>query len=439
MDLDPAEMVNEVKEKVILHWNCRGLTELPEIIRKYGNHIQEIYLKWNKLTTLPPWIIELFNVTNLYIYGNLIKELPVELGNMSQLTVLDLSANKLKEIPSSIGNLINIESLLFNDNYIKKLPMGKYMFRTFSKCELIIYFLIIQSALPSIYKTEMSQLHNLEVLSLSGNEFVALPEWLGSLPKLKELNADNNYLKELPNRLTLAPKVSVISVCSNRLKYLPLNGFLSSPCIRFDANEYLNYLSYPVLIQLAYQIHTSVTGDSVNILGYKCFKLKYDDNQSLNTNIKLNIKIDASCNKNIVIELPRQILRIHNVNENKTVSLWELALRKVYRLKYKHILNISTSPINVKVVYKQNTKRNFDFLMSSINCASYNLLINGPATICVNSHCQQPIFTEAWIIVGIIHHIYSIPTIALCCSRSCAFKFMANSSMMLNFRWYCIN
>ncbi|XP_046830787.1 leucine-rich repeat-containing protein 28-like isoform X2 [Vespa crabro] len=409
MDLDPAEMVNEVKEKVILHWNCRGLTELPEIIRKYGSHIQEIYLKWNKLTTLPPWIIELFNVTNLYIYGNLIKELPIELGNMSQLTVLDLSANKLKEIPASIGNLINIESLLFNDNYIKKLPM------------------------------EMSQLHNLEVLSLSGNEFVALPEWLGSLPKLKELNADNNYLKELPNRLTLAPKVSVISVCSNRLKYLPLNGFLSSPCIRFDANEYLNYLSYPVLIQLAYQIHTSVTGDSVNILGYKCFKLKCEDNQSLNANIKLNIKLDASCNKSIVIELPRQILRVHNVNENKTVSLWELALRKVYRLKYKHILNISTSPINVKIVYKRHTKRNFDFLMSSINCASYNLLINGPATICVNSHCQQPIFTEAWIIVGIIHHIYSIPTIALCCSRSCAFKFMANSNMVLNFRWYCIN
>lgn len=129
MDLDPAEMANEIKEKVILHWNCRGLTELPEIIRKYGSHIQEIYLKWNKLTTLPPWIIELFNVTNLYIYGNLIKDLPVELGNMSQLTVLDLSANKLEEIPSSIGNLINIESLLFNNNYIKKLPMGKYILK----------------------------------------------------------------------------------------------------------------------------------------------------------------------------------------------------------------------------------------------------------------------------------------------------------------------
>lgn len=139
MDLDPPEMVNEVKEKVILHWNCRGLTELPELIRKYGSHIQEIYLKWNKLTTLPPWIIELFNVTNLYIYGNLIKELPAELGNMSQLTVLDLSANKLEEIPSCIGNLINIESLLLNDNNIKRLPMGTFIFNIFYNYKYIIY------------------------------------------------------------------------------------------------------------------------------------------------------------------------------------------------------------------------------------------------------------------------------------------------------------
>lgn len=406
MDLDPAEMVNEIKEKVILHWNCRGLTELPEIIRNYGSHIQEIYLKWNKLTTLPPWIIELFNVTNLYIYGNLIKELPVELGNMSQLTVLDLSANKLEEIPSCIGNLINIESLLLNDNYIKKLPM------------------------------EMSQLHNLQILSLAGNEFVALPEWLGSLPQLRELHADNNYIKELPNRLTLAPKMSMISVCSNRLKYLPLNGFLSSPCIRFDANEYLNYLSYPVLVQLA--CHTSVNHDSVNILGYKCFKVKCE-NSTLSTNIKLNIKVNSPCNKNVVIELPRQILRIHNVNDNRTVSLWELALRKVYKQRYKHTLHISTSPANVKIVYKQKTKRNFDFLISSINFASYNLLVNGPATICVNSQCQQPIFTEAWVIVGISHRLYSITTLALCCCRSCAFEFMTNSNMIVNFHWYCIN
>lgn len=66
----------------------------------------------------------------------------------------------------------------------------------------------------------MNQMHNLEILSISGNKFVALPEWIGSLPKLKELNADNNCLKELPNRLTLSPQLSIISVCSNRMIFI---------------------------------------------------------------------------------------------------------------------------------------------------------------------------------------------------------------------------
>lgn len=127
MDSDSTEMMNEIKTKVILHWNCRGLMEFPEAIRIYGSHIQEIYLKWNKLTTLPPWIIELFNVTNLYIYGNLIKELPPELCQMSRLTVLDLSANKLEQIPPYIGNLVNLKSLLINQNFIDKLPAGKFL------------------------------------------------------------------------------------------------------------------------------------------------------------------------------------------------------------------------------------------------------------------------------------------------------------------------
>jgi len=33
---------------------------------------------------------------------------------------------------------------------------------------------------------------------------------------------------------------------------------------------------------------------------------------------------------NIIIELPRQLLKIHEIHENVTCSLCELALRKVY-------------------------------------------------------------------------------------------------------------
>jgi Leucine-rich repeat (LRR) protein len=73
------------------------------------------------------------------------------------------------------------------------------------------------------YETELRQLNNLEILSVSSNQIIALPEWIGSLPKLKELHIDNNKLKELPNRLTLAPELTMISVCVNRLLLLVIN------------------------------------------------------------------------------------------------------------------------------------------------------------------------------------------------------------------------
>ncbi|XP_011157897.1 leucine-rich repeat-containing protein 28 isoform X2 [Solenopsis invicta] len=410
--MDPVEMANEVQCKVILHWNCRGFVEFPEAIRHHGGHVQEIYLKWNKLKTLPSWITELFNLTNLYIYGNRIEWLPEELGGMSQLTVLDLSANKLKLIPTCIGNLINLKSLFLNDNFIERLPI------------------------------DLSKLNNLEILSVSGNQIFALPEWIGSLPRLKELYVDKNHLKELPNRLTTAPELSMISVCSNRLKYLPLNGFLSAPCIQFDKNDYLNYLSYPLLFQLISKMNVPEAHEKI-CFAVGCFKTHYDTNV-LNTNIKLYIKMKELYEKDdFIIELPRQLLKIHEVHENVTCSLWELALRKVYTERYKHTLDISIPSKdddipNVTILYKsllKNTKQDF---MSSTSYTSYNLLTNGPTSICVNSQCQQPIFTEAWIIIGISYNALSVIMIALCCSRSCATAFAAHSDT-ISLHWHSID
>ncbi|XP_011688191.1 PREDICTED: leucine-rich repeat-containing protein 28 isoform X2 [Wasmannia auropunctata] len=407
--MDPVEMANEVRSKVILHWNCRGLAEFPEVIRLHGGHIQEIYLKWNRLTTLPPWITELFNVTNLYMYGNRIERLPAELGGMSQLTVLDLSANRLELVPPCIGSLSNLKSLFLSDNFIERLPV------------------------------ELSQLNNLEILSVSGNQIVALPEWIGSLPRLRELYVDNNQLRELPNRLTIAPELTMISVCSNRLRYLPLNGFLSAPCIRFDANEYLNYVSYPLLFQLLSQLHTTVVHDR-DCLAFGCFKTHYDTNV-LNTNIKLYVRMKElfETDADIIIELPRQLLKIHEVCENVTCSLWELALRKVYTERYKHTLDVTVSPANVTILYKPLLKKTkLDFTLST-SYTLYNLLTNGPTCICVNSQCQQPIFTEAWIIIGVSRHAESTIMIALCCSRSCATAFAAHSSTTINLHWHTID
>lgn len=125
MNSDVIDMVMEVKQKTILHWNYRGLIEIPEAIRDVGINVQEIYLKWNKLKNLPSWIADFSNVTNLYLFGNCLENLPPSLGQMTKLTVLDLSANQLRELPSCLGCLKNLNSLQLNHNFIKSLPQCK--------------------------------------------------------------------------------------------------------------------------------------------------------------------------------------------------------------------------------------------------------------------------------------------------------------------------
>lgn len=47
---------------------------------------------------------------------------------------------------------------------------------------------------------------------------------------------------------------------------------------------------------------------------------------SLNCSMKLN-------KKDLRIHMPRQLFAAYNVTENKVVSLWELALRKLYKMR----------------------------------------------------------------------------------------------------------
>ena len=127
MDLNSKEVTEEIKKKTILHWNYREFNEIPVVVRNHGRHIREIYLKCNKLKSLPSWIGELENLTNLYLCGNFIHKLPFELA-YTRLTVLELNSNRLESIPSSIGNVRTLKCLLLDDNFIRKIPPGKKNF-----------------------------------------------------------------------------------------------------------------------------------------------------------------------------------------------------------------------------------------------------------------------------------------------------------------------
>ena len=49
--LDP-EMVQEISERLILHWNYRGYSALPEELCICGSHVCELYLKFNNIARL---------------------------------------------------------------------------------------------------------------------------------------------------------------------------------------------------------------------------------------------------------------------------------------------------------------------------------------------------------------------------------------------------
>lgn len=63
-----------------------------------------------------------------------------------------------------------------------------------------------------------------------------------------------------------------------------------------------------------------------------CFRSKSKTSDRL-INVKLLLVPDENNQgerKQIVIELPRQLLAVHDLRENKAISLWEMSLRKVY-------------------------------------------------------------------------------------------------------------
>ncbi|XP_043272545.1 leucine-rich repeat-containing protein 28-like isoform X1 [Venturia canescens] len=357
------DLINEIMGKNIIHWNYRGLSQLPEAIRFCAQDVKEIYLKDNELKTLPEWIIDLVNVTHLYLNGNNLKEIPQELGSMRNLTLLNLSKNGICELSTCIGDLKTLESLNLNDNYLKNIPK------------------------------ELSNLKNLRSLSLCNNEFIVLPEWLGSLEKLEQLKADENSLRELPNRLTTAPNLCVLSICSNRLTYLPLNGFVSHPSVYFHSNPYLNYLSYPMFRQLI----RNPVNRNIPLTKVSTNPLITRDNKNL------RISTLSKEGEKTVIELPRQLLNVHSININHPVTLWELAVRRLHTYR-REVQNIEEDNASLRV--------------------SYNLLINGPVAICSNENCQEPIFTETWLVVVIScprdSFSQRVPIVVLYCCKNCA-------------------
>jgi len=141
-----------------------------------GGSVSQLHFFSNGLSSLPPQIGNLTNLTELFLVSNQLGILPPEIGNLTNLTELSLSYNRLSSLPSEIGNLTNLMGLFLISNQLSSLP------------------------------PEIGNLTNLTELSLSDNRLSSLPPEIGNLTNLMRLSLGDdlrlgfgrNQLSSLP-------------------------------------------------------------------------------------------------------------------------------------------------------------------------------------------------------------------------------------------------
>ena len=80
------------------------------------------WLKSNQLTSIPPEIGQLTNLTGLSLESNQLTSIPPEIGQLTNLTGLWLSDNQLTSIPPEIGQLRNLKVFQIQNNAIEHIP-----------------------------------------------------------------------------------------------------------------------------------------------------------------------------------------------------------------------------------------------------------------------------------------------------------------------------
>ncbi|WP_417915672.1 COR domain-containing protein [Candidatus Electronema sp. JM] len=147
-------MTNEELLKVIEEAKASGATYL--------------YLRRQKLTTLPPELFQLTNLTTLDLSANNLTTLPKEICQLRSLREIHLWENKLTALPQELGQLRNLQKLYLWNNKLTNLPMELFQF------------------------TSLTELH------LGGNQLTTLPPEIGQLTKLEYLLLNGNPLISPP-------------------------------------------------------------------------------------------------------------------------------------------------------------------------------------------------------------------------------------------------
>ncbi|KAJ1522350.1 hypothetical protein ONE63_002642 [Megalurothrips usitatus] len=411
------ELIAEISLKRILHWNCRGFHFLPDELKE-GYEVEEIYLKWNNLSSLPSWISKLQNLTNLYLPHNQLQSLPKELNELSKLTVLDVTNNSIEVLPFGLGHLSHLTQFLAARNTLSFIP------------------------------NDFQNLKSLEILDISYNTFTRFPESILQCHSLQQLLLDNNKLTALPNNIVYLPYLKTLSVCGNNLLYLPLQPFLSNPFLSFENNPNLNYLSIWLGEQLSSNSSRNIDGNSWNLpRAQGCF-CRIQIPNTYNGDIVVS---DTNSKRERTLTLPPSLEYVLSGTGGEACvpTLLELALRKVYSLNCSHTIQRDGSGKKPTFMVKRTFPISLDHLSLPLQLKHHVGV--GPVTLCY--FCNGFIFTHGvvWVIPKDCYYeseegpsAFCIFSTVIFCSVACSVSFaqwerkstMPNKLETIKLQWH---
>ncbi|HEU0293259.1 MAG TPA: COR domain-containing protein [Anaerolineales bacterium] len=215
--MDEKEVLFWIHKAKLEKWDGLDLSKnristLPPEIGQLEN-LSVLDVSQTGLLEVPPEIGSLRNLRILKLSKNQLSSLPTEIGQLTHLISLDLTHNQLTTLPSEFGQLVELQELALNDNQLRILPdqIGR---------------------LISLRRVNLGN-------EVSGNQLTALPATVGNLINLEQLEIDNNSLTALPPEIKYLSVLHSLGISRNQLTFIPseVGSLIGLRSLRLSFNQ----------------------------------------------------------------------------------------------------------------------------------------------------------------------------------------------------------
>ena len=349
--------------------------DINTFLQNFAN-LRVLDLSHTNLNAVPQKISSLADLESLNLSNNTISQNFGSLSSLSKLSELNLSGNQLTKIPSEIGLIASLRTLdvsnnRFSVNYSSVLSNLKNL-----------EWLSLQRNEIASFPAELSQLKDLVHLNISDNKISGGFESLLILKNLQQIYLDKNLISgDFPGVLLQLEKLQMLSLTGNKIsgeipENIPPLTFLENN--RFTKHDIKNFIlrekkladfTYsPQLYDEAKTVYASLgnpasmsqslTGDDYEFTWFK----NLDQKTPVTTEtFRINNVADEdfstyTCEAYVFEELPKELMEISFFREPVTLAQ-ELGTEEinrdlsVYPNPAKDFINIKTNKIKVEKIF----------------------------------------------------------------------------------------